>query len=337
MLYHVGPKFNDDGETSPAHERDAFSVRRMNLNVVIDDTLHPQDFSALPGNFGEDIEAIWQRPPRGKIHGVMLILHGCYRSATDFWNHDAEDCETCEGLPEERKIVASAHSRGLIAIAVSAFNVDDRCWAWRDDAGRVDYVVRKILNDVSDTSVPLPLYIMGISSGGTFASRLVSVYAKWSAGKVDGFDFKTDTSMESWTPFGALSRLEGFIVENVALPFDFIGKGKWPPVAFIRMTRDLDTSRQITECVQSLMEHGISTFVRDCDPKKMHPNFFSEQMGLETRASTAIYDAMRQHKLLDRNGYLVSDPVHSNWRDILYDAKTTSSELTNVAVMPLSS
>ena len=53
--------------------------------------------------------------------GLLILLHGCSHSATDFWPA-GEHCEDCIGLPVEKTIVAKTLSEGLAVVAMSSSN-----------------------------------------------------------------------------------------------------------------------------------------------------------------------------------------------------------------------
>lgn len=106
--------------------------------------------------------------------GLVLILHKCGRSGSDYWPRSAA-CAECTGLPESLAHTQQALARGY---AVAALNSLDRrtdgggrCFAWSDDAGAAADAARQLPTRLG-LPPGAPVYLMGTSSGGSLALRL---------------------------------------------------------------------------------------------------------------------------------------------------------------------
>ncbi|KAL4520632.1 hypothetical protein Ndes2526A_g05182 [Nannochloris sp. 'desiccata'] len=66
-----------------------------------------------------------------------MFAHGCHHAAGDLWPPSPQ-CQTCLGLPEERRLRIAALHRRLALIGISSLDrVGKRCWAeLRKDGGR---------------------------------------------------------------------------------------------------------------------------------------------------------------------------------------------------------
>lgn len=106
-------------------------------------------------------------------NGALLLLHGCSHSATDFFP-PTSTCPNCTGLPESLRITQLALSRRLSVIAVSSTNRLHKCWQVHTPTAHVpDYDrIATALRVAAAHSISSPLFVIGISSGGRFATSL---------------------------------------------------------------------------------------------------------------------------------------------------------------------
>ena len=113
---------------------------------------------------------MWEVPPQTKA--VLLALHGCSHSGTDFWEQ-SEACPRCLGLPEEVIIRRAALEHGYALIAPSSSNRERKCWhmQFEDPSSSNDAKVVSVVGDVmkEEGLLGLPIFVVGVSSGGGFA------------------------------------------------------------------------------------------------------------------------------------------------------------------------
>ena len=144
-----------------------------------------------------NIEIVYQVPSEKAIHGVLVLFHGCSHSATDFFQSSAE-CKKCRGLPVEIAVVKAAANEGFFVVSISSSNRDHKCWLPREDIIPVTKGIKHVYEEVlgAKTKIPImtssqpsfskaslssknidysskhmdpPLFILGASSGGSFA------------------------------------------------------------------------------------------------------------------------------------------------------------------------
>ncbi|KAK9845121.1 hypothetical protein WJX74_010780 [Apatococcus lobatus] len=113
-----------------------------------------------------------------KPAGVLLLFHGCQHSAIDWWPAQPS-CPSCIGLPEEVRITKAAAAHNLVAVALSSRDrLAHRCWdaTWPveqcTEIQQVGKVIKQLLERESWNQ--LPLYALGVSSGGAMALLLAS-------------------------------------------------------------------------------------------------------------------------------------------------------------------
>ena len=127
----------------------------------------------------------WAVPPGGApLQGIMVLFHGCTHAGEDWF-----------ALPEELRIVNAVLSRGLAAVAFTSTDRSSGCWdtTWPP---RTNIDAQLVAHSLSQLGVQLamaaqgatrgpdgmitmtsfklggklPVYALGASSGGTFAS-----------------------------------------------------------------------------------------------------------------------------------------------------------------------
>lgn len=118
------------------------------------------------------IEYVFEAPPM-PANRILFIAHGCGHSALDFWPKSPQ-CLNCVGLPEERRIVTKALTRGYFVVAVSSAGQDHGgCWDVKVDAKKVMRVLSLIKKKHSNLRTA-PIFALGASSGGHMVAALGS-------------------------------------------------------------------------------------------------------------------------------------------------------------------
>ena len=254
----------------------------------------------VPLRGGGAVELVWQQPAR-PARGVLLLLHGCSHSATDWWPRGSA-CDRCMGLPEEQKIVRAALVRGYVAVAVSSEDrAKSRCWRIglpaitgqrSGDLGRVAEAVGSLLRRLGGAD--LPLFVLGASSGGAMALALPH----------------------------ALPGITAVCSQIMAAPSLLsvpTGYAAYPPTRFEHMVRDKRTSRLVERCVATLARQSVMHSVYETEPQPLTPTFFSDAIPhMDGQQSSALFAALVQAQLVSPQGELHADPRTTPWREALF-------------------
>eukprot|EP00191_Tetraselmis_sp_GSL018_P020722 CAMPEP_0177593740 /NCGR_PEP_ID=MMETSP0419_2-20121207/9349_1 /TAXON_ID=582737 /ORGANISM="Tetraselmis sp., Strain GSL018" /LENGTH=379 /DNA_ID=CAMNT_0019084883 /DNA_START=75 /DNA_END=1214 /DNA_ORIENTATION=- len=275
------------------------SESNINLNEV---RLEPTFEVADDGQ-----EYVWQLPA-SKVNGVILLAPGCHHAATDFWDKQ-RGCEDCIGLPEEKRIVRTALSRGYAVIAVSAggrgFNPE--CWDVTfptidesSDISPTIFVLQTWLREKSLSHVPV--YAIGASSGGAFVLVLAL-----------RFPFAAVCSQIMAAPPNV------FRASNIGDAEE--GRTwKYPPTLFVHMPRDSRTAARVKHGLSVLHKEKVPAKELRVMPKPLTPSFLSERItSMPKDTSAAIYAVLREAGTIDERGFLREDPRSptSGWREAL--------------------
>eukprot|EP00977_Amphora_coffeiformis_P010746 scaffold2518_cov178-Amphora_coffeaeformis.AAC.5 len=278
------------------------------------------------------VDLLWEAP-KGvtKVDGILVLLHGCHHSATDFWDNTNNDaCRgECLGLPEEKAIVEMGLERGMVVVALSSQNRKSKCWHPERDNEPVSKVLVELQQRWSKKSTSksdansLPLIAFGASSGGHVLSQL-------------------DTAVVA-----AGGRLDGIIAQIAPAPTGAGDKSCHCRV-FITMNRDRRVDQSVTDAVK-VLQQKTDYAVRHIrlDDLKIHDTFFTDRIGSDyypPDVSKRMVEALEKFGLLDEStGKLIQDPRRSDWRqalqplvqgagkDSLQSDESPISEVLNVA------
>ena len=231
------------------------------------------------------IPYVWEQP-LGKAKGLLFLFHGCQHSALDFWP-SSEGCEKCVGLPEEHKIAKTAVESGYFTVAISSHSQDHGgCWAARQDNARFLKVIKKLKSE--ESLKRQPVFLLGISSGGGFASQLPGVLDQL-AGLCNIVGFQ-DIS---------------FLIKNT----------KYPPSQWIYMSRDEFMTGQVKEIAHGLTAAGHKHEVIEVKPKPLTETFLSSRIeNFDKELSRKIFEKLAAAKYLRPDGTIHGDPRLSDWR-----------------------
>lgn len=241
-------------------------------------------------------ELVFQRPT-GTLVGTVLMLHGCSHSATDFFP-PGEQCAQCIGLPEELRMTRIALERGYGVIAVSSTNRVRKCWSTHPEASdgpdydRVSTALREA--EARKVYSPhLPLFAVGISSGGLFATSLPLRF------RVTG--------------------VNSIVSSAVCLFWGDTGdklRSSYPAHVFTHMsTRDKGTARKVQDAMKILTTLGTPSIEFNVSPTPVTARYLREAVPRwNTSLILQVISALRQGGHLDTEFRLQSDPRHSYWR-----------------------
>eukprot|EP00177_Eucheuma_denticulatum_P003967 GFKZ01007170.1.p1 GENE.GFKZ01007170.1~~GFKZ01007170.1.p1 ORF type:complete len:432 (-),score=39.81 GFKZ01007170.1:166-1356(-) len=249
-------------------------------------------------------QAVLQRPhitPRGTI----LLLHGCSHSATDYFPPTAH-CPACLGLPQNRRLADLALQWGYNVVAVSSTDRAVKCWR-TNGTGAVGADYDRVRTALEYARVHgaygagLPLYAVGGSSGGYFASSLPLGMA------IQGV--YVIISGVVWMPRGG--------------EWNRTMVGGLPAHVFGHMGgRDVRTAGRVKEARSALGEVGVASAEFSMVPKRVTAGYLMEA---EPRWNESVVGevvaALRGGGFLDVDGFLKADPRRSAWRGVVEHLK----------------
>ena len=241
-------------------------------------------------------EFVFQKPLRPPL-GTVLFLHGCAHSATDFFP-PASNCPQCIGLPEEVKMTRIALEKRYSVVAVSSTDRIRKCW--RTDTQTFDGPdyerVNKALREAGVRSLHsprLPLFAVGISSGGLFATSLPMRF------RVSGVN-----SIVS----GAVSS-----VWNKESPL----RKDYPPHVFTHMgLKDKHTAGRVRKAMDILETMGTPSMELIVPPQSVTTHFLQDSVSKwDMNNAQELVLALQRGGYLDAHFRLLSDPRRSQWRN----------------------
>jgi hypothetical protein len=150
------------------------AVMEMSSNsstIVVEGNMSTQSTTPAPplkryllGNI-HGVDVAYSRMDADAPRGIAVLFHACGQQSEDWFE-----------LPEHRKIVQQLRKDHIALIALSSDNTVSRCWSTRfpasqnEDVARVTMAVRQWIHSYDLQSIPM--YGIGISSGGTLLSIL---------------------------------------------------------------------------------------------------------------------------------------------------------------------
>ena len=172
---------------------------------------------------------------------------------------------------------------GYAVLSLNADNTDFKagggCWAWKVDRSYVYKAVPAWQDKYGLRGKPL--YVVGVSSGGSFALKLAA----------------TMPSVK-----GVMSEALGI------LPDTFPPFTKFPPAAFMSMVIDTKTKARIEADRKLLSGMKVPVTVIDVRGMRVTPTFFSDRSYLITPSISAKIVAAMKTIRLPQNGKMLVDP-----------------------------
>lgn len=283
-LYMSSPAPSLDSEQSA-------SVKASDLQIGLDGTL-----ITTP----DGTQLVLQRASQPK--GTVLLFHGCSHSATDFFPKSAS-CQSCLGLPEELHIVRKCLARGLSTVAVSSSNRQRKCWQTNrtspdgPDYDRVESALKAAAGHGAFQR-DQPLFAVGASSGGYFATSLKAKYPQLIA--------------------------SNSIVAPSATTSHSSHSSSMHPQVFTHMaTRDTRTADQVGRDITKIESAKFAALSLAVQPIPITKEFLSIAFlnsgfpWWDDKLIEDVHKAITDGGLLDSSGHLVEDPRRSNWRSVL--------------------
>lgn len=301
--------------------------------IEIDNLANNGPFYMKESMLDNCVEYIYQFPASNheKWKGIIVICHGACHGSPDWWNKsqfvdsniyidtntdstsenksnsNMNAMKKCIGLPHERVIVKSFLDSNYIVLTISSQDRERfKGWVYKND---FVYVKNTILNFRTKYKLNkniLPLFVVGISSGGRFAGLLA-----------ENKQFIKDVGLKG--VIIQIMTIEESCLENINIPimFDYMLKDSYS-CKFIASI-NIDDKKQ--KNVRSKKIKGVAKIVKtQIVEKKVDEMFFYDNIdnsGMTKELSKLIYDALKSSNLLNDKDYLKSDPAYSSWRQAL--------------------
>lgn len=238
-------------------------------------------------------EAVYQLP--GSRHayvvpkGLIFLAHGCSHAAIDWWP-STPTCPSCIGLPVEMSIVSAALNSGFAVIAVSSSSREHKCWSPADMNPSIA-IVKSFYTNKLKNNLSIPLYLLGVSSGGSFVGFLAQSH------------YLVPKPSAVCVQISAV---------HVVKPM-FLA-----PTLFVAMARDSSLLHRVTQLTHSLSSSKVLT----AQPLPIHSAFFHEQTAgtISLQTSALLANALTDAGLLDKARMLATDPRASSWRQAVLQA-----------------
>lgn len=220
------------------------------------------------------------------------------------------------GTIATRNIVNEAYSRGLAIVVIDSFDRSSKRWDLTPDASRNRDMqrvaeVRHSLIDQGTMRADDPVYVLGISNGGTFASL-------WTQENQDALDFPLAAAALFISP-GASEVLETRTV----------------PTIFALAINDSELEGKLNlaaqEAFDSLFSRGIPAQLWMNYPTPVTPERFWGITGLTLDDSKAIHLALAQNGFLDAENFLVDNPTTSGWEAAIPLAYADDTYMTELS------
>ena len=241
----------------------------------------------------------WPSPAGPAPKGIVVALHGCAHAALSFVT-----------FPEHRSVVRKLVTSGLVVVAVSSTEADQfggGCWdglPFADGNEDIPHVVGLLtdffkLNKDSRLEA-LPMYILGASSGGTFATLLAS-----------------------HLPSSVLTKTVAGVAVYISPGNREVLKALTMPVVFVHMQKDSWASADAVARASKLVGGPVKSFM--VKPKPVTKAELSLKLELaDDAAATTIYNSLVKDKVIgDKTGDLLLNPRSVDAGTIAAIAATT--------------
>ncbi|KAL4424442.1 hypothetical protein ABPG77_006380 [Micractinium sp. CCAP 211/92] len=245
--------------------------------------------------------------------GTLVTFHGCGRASRAFFPYDPETCPECLGFPEHVAHTKQALAAGYSLLAMDPQDNRHLCWSsskqglYVDDRPMVVATITQFLTEQGLTH--LPVYLLGTSSGGTMALKLMQTLQELAS--KSGVDLSK--APKEGDPF--VLRIAGIISEeSVPDPLPAEGDGGslrypfQPPTIFIAMERG-NSLGNAPGAIDFLRSHGVPSDFIESPIRRVGPTFLSDRIPvISPEQSAALVGAMQKIGMVDADGWLLGDP-----------------------------
>eukprot|EP00037_Helgoeca_nana_P032058 m.411962 g.411962 ORF g.411962 m.411962 type:complete len:342 (+) comp28766_c0_seq1:3482-4507(+) len=252
--------------------------------------LPPPRASTVERSVVAGVDVVVRRPLVAST-GVLIVLHGCSHGGYD-WATPTE-CKGCVGLPEELAIARHAVSVDLTVIAPTSDDRESMCWRPAVDGPRLTKVVEHYRRKYESY---LPLYVFGVSSGGSMAFMLP----------------------------GFVHSISAIVVQVMALQdrgltqlLKSVGPENFPATLLLHMERDTRTSVAVTANRRILDNANVPVRALTLRPAKVTAAYLVGKLAVSAVTANAIVARLTAGRYLKQSGELVEDPRRCDWRSVL--------------------
>lgn len=234
--------------------------------------------------------------PHRSPHAVLLVAHGCRASARVWFDSSPPFGSPLRSpLPEETCITRAALASGYAVVAASSA-VD--CWR-NEDIGIVAAALERWRR--TQALLQLPLFVLGTSSGGWFATQ---VARHWTS----------VVAVCSIVSVPTLSDIQPPLPRGVA----------FPPLQLVMMRKDSAKLKEgdalLAAARANRLGGGGPVEALVAAPRQVGPGYFSERMALTPNHSAAVLLALRAAGHVDGSGLVTSHPRRGSWRETVQKA-----------------
>ncbi|UJR30972.1 hypothetical protein I4U23_018484 [Adineta vaga] len=287
-------KFSPKTDTSPFNVRKRSGLSIYDQQIIYNDYdyLHNSTLTFEKRIYSTNIEILFRLPKKVSPSALLLIFHGCSRSANDWFS-----------TIERQRIIGAALDLGYGCLAFQSTDAFSHCWSNEFDLSN-NPDVQMVWNGLDGfyKEYPklklLPRFTFGASSGGMFSS----IFAINSRHKIQG-------------------QIIFISIVHPELLESHVRKGTYPPTAWIYMTRDTEFASQsrINESMKHFAEQNIPHKSYAIEPIQVTSTIFHERIPTLTReTSQYIFECLQQNNWLDSENYLKHNPRRRNtWPDFL--------------------
>lgn len=244
--------------------------------------------------------------------GLLLLAHGCGRSAENFWP-PGTGCPKCRGLPVETGFVASALADAWAVLAVNSEDRWSKCWhadvhwpvaadvSLTEDVQRIHSAIRYVQGLLA---APVPVAALGVSTGGRVVEQLA----------------QQGPSLEP--PLHLIAD----VVQVMSSPLLVQGRDH-VPVRFMYMPRDLKYAGAVRDQVTALRALDVDADAIQVNSTPLTTASFASRHGgvvaADPRTAATVVAALRKADVLDPAGFVRLDPAmepgNFAWRHALRD------------------
>lgn len=248
---------------------------------------------------GNATEVVWAMPKALNILGVMLLAHGCKQSPR-VWFAEGPHCLKCAPRPEELCMTQQALDAGYAVIAVGNLKGSRGCWE-RDDVPSVVRTLNKWRTRHNlQKELGVPLYVLGVGSGGWFGVNAGRVWP----------DVHAVTVQASVPNLKEVQRA---------------GNKTYPPLQMVLMERDKAKLQSAEQLLAQDWAGQSKAEVLKATSRKVTPTYFSDGIsGLRQNVSEAARKALVSAGVVDEDSSKVlKQPVRTELRDKISTAMGT--------------
>lgn len=205
----------------------------------------PKKITSPSGN------ALYYEMPEGSAKGVVLTLHGCHHGAHDFWPVSTV-CPECYGLPVGITTSSTLVKKGFVFAAITT-TAATGCWSPISDSIQFD----EILALINKQFYGKPLFLYGISAGGSFISSM----------------------LENWAADGLLGdkiKIAGVCLHVSAMQHIPKDRSQLPPVFFAPMIKDHPSTMKAKHAIKNLQQGRRHASAFYLEEMPLTPTFFAD-------------------------------------------------------------